>query len=178
MLREVILALLYEYSRMFRAPLAGRKKLQKLVFLVDYDISGEKVRKLNYSGAKFKVLVYGPYSNEVAEEVEKLVEEGYIDEIVVSTGFSPSRMINKFFNELIADDGRTYVYKVKKDPKIYLDKKVRDRIRLVLKKYGKLTGGELEKKVIDKLSLTPDNKEKYFGEPIDKYLIEQRLLEH
>ena len=176
MLREVILALLYEYSRMFRAPLAGRKKLQKLVFLVDYDISGEKVKKLNYSGALFKVFIYGPYSDEIAEEVENLVKEGYIDEIVVSTGFSPSRIVYRFFDELLSEDGRTYIYKVRQRPKP-VKPEVMNRIRYVLEKYGKMTGGELEKEVVNKLSLTPDNKEKYFGEPIDEYLKKQGLLE-
>lgn len=174
MLREVILTLLGEhYSRY--GPLAGRKKLQKLVFLVDYDLSGGGVRKLGYTGAIFKVLFYGPYSDEVAEAVEELVREGYVDETVVSYE-SPSRLVTKWLGELFEEEGRVYVYEPARRVAPELSPEVRGRVVRVVEEYGHMRGGELERLVCEALKLGPEEKVKYFGQPIDDYLRERGLL--
>ncbi|RLE84158.1 MAG: hypothetical protein DRJ67_11015 [Thermoprotei archaeon] len=169
MLKEIILDLLHKYYLRYGRPLAGRKKLQKLMFLVEYDIDGRRVRKLGYTGAVFKVLFYGPYSDEVAEAVEELVREGYVDEIVISHE-SPSRLINRWMGELLEEGGRVYVYEPVRRAGKALPPDVEERVEVVVEKYGRMSGGQLEQLVCERLGLDPETKMKYFGLSIDDYL--------
>jgi len=169
-IENILLCLLSSYFKRYRDWLAGRKKLQKLMFLVDYDIEGEKIRKLGFSGAKFKVLVYGPYSDQVADAIETLVEKGKVEEMVITNGFSPRRLISKYMEELRYEEGRIYLYKPRVRNVPRLPSNVKQRIEEIVEKYGSYTGGELEKLVTDKLGLTPERKEKYFGISIDEYI--------
>jgi len=169
MLKDVLLYLLSYYSSCVQEWLGGRKKIQKLMFLVDYDVEGSAVRKLGLSGAEYKILVYGPYSDDVANAIEELVEEGKVEEIVVSKGFSQRRLTDKFLEELKYEDGRLYLYRpITPAPK--LRPMVKERVEYVVDRYGGLSGGYLEKFISEKLRLTPVVKEKYFGVTIDEYL--------
>lgn len=168
MIKEILLYLLSYYSLNVREWLGGRKKIQKLMFLVDYDIEG-KVRKLGFSGAEYRILVYGPYSDEITNAVEELIEEGRVEEIVVSDSFSPRSLVNRFEEELSYENGRLYLYRPIGDvPR--LNTKARLRVEYVVDRYGRLSGSRLEVFIAKRLGLTPEIKEKYFGMPIDEYL--------
>ena len=168
MLKGVVLRLIADhYSR--HGPLAGDRKLQGLTFLVDYDLSGGRVRKLGYTGAEWRISFCVPHSEEVKEAAEELVREGLVDVIVVSHE-SPSRLINRWMGELLEEGGRVRVFSPARVARPELPQEVLERMETVIEKYGEMSGGQLEQLVCERLGLDPETKMKYFGLSIDDYL--------
>lgn len=180
---NVLLYLILKHFDMF-GEVYGRKKIQKLVFLLEYTDRGERVvGKRGLVGYKFVIWLYGPYSPDLHEDIEKLVDKGLINERVVGSDsvlhYREARLT------LYNDDGypkTIHIYR----PSIKLRLLYRPTLRKVLssiapeidfivEKYGEKTATELENYVSTLLKLTPEKKIQYLGTDVDKYLVRENI---
>jgi len=76
-LRDIILLIINLHMKYSGRGL-GRTKLMKLLFLIDHDAIKEKLGK-SVTGLKWYKWFYGPFSNGVYPELNKLLGEGYMD---------------------------------------------------------------------------------------------------
>lgn len=88
---KVLLYLLLKFFDMYDKPLYGKKKIQKLLFLVEhYDLdTGRITRSQGLTGYRFAVWSYGPFSKEVYDDLEKIVDNGYVVKKVVGSDTQP-----------------------------------------------------------------------------------------
>ena len=185
--RHELKLLLYLLDRHydFYGELHGRKKLQKLLFLVEhYDPEeGRLTRSTGFTGYKFTIWLYGPYAPEVYDDLEQLVEAGMVRERVVGADSQPR--FHGILLSLYDDDGVAkviYIYSPRRRwPRLLFSKTarravedlpahVRFRVDRILKEYGWMNGTQLEHKVCEMLRLTPEKKLKYMGKTVDEYL--------
>ena len=184
--RYVLLYLLKRFNEVWGDKLYGRKKLQKLLFLIEHlDVSSEKLStSTGLTGYKFIIWLYGPFSPDIYKDVEDLVLEGYIKEEVI--GSDSEIEVNNIRLTLYDDDGSSKVmyiyrpswklrYKLLLRHEDVLNKEERKKIDHIIKKYGGMSASELEQKVLELLNLTPEKKKKYMGKSVDEYLREEGL---
>lgn len=180
---NVLLYLIQRYYDIY-GKLYGRKKLQKLLFLVEHlDLdTGRVVPSRGITGYKFKIWLYGPFSEEVYYDLEMLVEQGLIEEDVIgSDTYVRVRELDVPL-PLYEDDGYPkviYVYYPKRKTLLFpfsgterakLPTELKRKIDQVITRYGNLTPTQLEQEVLKLLKLTPEKKLKYMGLSIDEYL--------
>jgi len=184
--RYVLLYMLLKFYSMYGKPLYGRKKIQKLLFLVEHFDLGSKriVKSRGLTGYRFVVWSYGPFSKEIYEDLEKLVDEGYVEERVVGSDATPE--YEGIVLDLYTDDGfpkRMFIYEPRvRDPSRILgqlEKKLDHRVVTVidgvLQEFGLKMPHELEDFVNGLLKLSPDKKVRYWGIDIDSYLDREGL---
>jgi len=134
--------LLYLLSRLGRCE--GRKKLMKLMFLVEHFDPGlgRLVRK-SLLGDSFLIYHYGVFSFEVMNCYNELVKEGKIREGPLG---------------------------LESDLKVELQEKLRERVDGVIERFGNLTGYELEVRTLKMLGIEPSEKDRYFGRPVESII--------
>ena len=182
----VLLYTIYKYFELYGWPLYGRKKLQKLMFLVEHWDNGRIVKSTGLTGYKFNVWLYGPFSRRLYEDLEFLVDKGFIEEEVI--GFDSRQKVENINLGFYDDNGypkTIYVYKPCKHWEKYLKEiecilskekpEVIRRVSLVLEKFGALSPTKLEENINEMLGLNLRLKEKYWGKPMDSY-IENEVL--
>ena len=82
MLNDIIYLTIKKFMDIWRRPLDGRKKLQKLLFILEYmDLNRRVVRRRKgIVPAKFIIWHYGPFSSDIVDTLDNMVEEGYVAE--------------------------------------------------------------------------------------------------
>ncbi|MCE4611427.1 MAG: SocA family protein [Desulfurococcales archaeon] len=165
--------------------LQGRKKLQKLMFLVEHldPERGRLTPSTGLTGYKFVIWLYGPFSQSIYKDLDRLVDEGFVEEEVVSGERSPRfRNLNLL---LYDDDGYPklmYIYRPTR-PKFLIFKlrrkanmisepspPVKEKIDLILDRFGHQPAWELERNVLEMLGLSPEEKLEWMGKSVDEYL--------
>lgn len=171
---DIVLHLVSLFYRRFRRPLDGRKKLQKLLFLIEHwnPETGEIVPSQKLTGFQFKIWFYGPFSQELVAHVEKLVKKRkLIEECHVYD--LPSSIQGLSLNAY-SDDGtprRIYLYSPGfTTAKEQLAQPLKERLHIVLDRFGERNPIELEAQVNKMLKLTPMKKLEYWGLPVDEYI--------
>ena len=171
--------------------LYGRKKLQKLLFLVEHlnPATGKLTRSSGATGYRFIIWLYGPFSREIYTDLERLEDEGLVNEEVVSGETTPRfQGLNMLLYE---DDGTPkviYIYTPRTPHRrlmrfrvpvgrsseaVNLPTPVRKRIDYVLERYGHMNGTQLEQEVLRMLKLTPEKKMKYMYRLVDEYIVNE-----
>jgi len=164
---RVLYYLIKEFNEQFGKELDGRKKVQKLMFLVEHwnPNTNRIVKSTGLTGYIFKIWLYGPFSESLNEDLMRLKNERLIDEKV---------LIEVPYLSTYIDDGeprRMYLYRVIRSGDLGLPgQEVREKIREVIKRFGHMKPMELELKVCDMLKLTPLKKISAWGKTIDEYL--------
>ena len=119
----------------------GKKKLMKLMFLVEhFDPERRVLVEKPRLGNQFLIYYYGVFSFEVAECYEELVREGRV------AGWPPT--VTSQEGEAALDEGL---------------KRVVDR---VVEEFGGLTGYELEVETLKMLGIEPYEKDMFFGKEV------------
>ncbi len=135
--KNVILYLLRRLS----GQVDGKKKLMKLMFLVEhFDPERRVLVEKPRLGNQFLIYYYGVFSFEVAECYEELVGEGRV------AGWPPT--VTGQEGEAALDEGL---------------KRVVDR---VVEEFGGLTGYELEVETLKMLGIEPYEKDRFFGKEV------------
>jgi len=178
---DVLHYLILRFYDIYGKPLYGRKKIQKLMFLIEhYDLKDKKVRKSKgLTGYKFLIWTYGPFSKEIYDDLDRLIDEELIREEVV--GSDSMSMIEGIVLDSYIDDGypkRMFIYRPNsrhfKDDLDYLKSElsvdVVNTVDNVLRMFGNLMPYELESLVNKLLHLDLPKKIKYWGLSIDEYL--------
>ncbi|ABL89084.1 hypothetical protein Pisl_1937 [Pyrobaculum islandicum DSM 4184] len=150
----------------------GKKKVQKLMFLVEHWDGGRGVSKsLGLTGYRFVVWLYGPYSPQVDEDLEWLVEEGYISERVYGYDSYHSVVADGEVVRLgFYDDDESpkviYVYRPTLRARfVRIGEPLRARIDAVVDKFGRYTANELETLTTAMLGV---EKRKALGKAVDE----------
>jgi len=124
----------------------GRKKLMKLMFLIEhYDLKNKILLSKPRLGDTFLIYQYGVFSFDVMEAYEELLKEGRVSE-----GFSG-----------IA---------VKPGIQIDLDEETREVVDEVVRRFGGYGGYELETLTLQMLGIRPFEKDRYFGRKVQEIL--------
>ena len=165
-------ALIGRFQELYGRPLDGRKKVQKLTFLVEHwsPDDDKVVRSTRLTGYVFRIWMYGPFSEGIQEDLGRLVSEGSIREEVYWYEVTPS--FNNIHLGTYVDDGepkKLYLYSLL-GPKPRLDARLEGKLDVVLRRFGHLTPTELELTVNRMLKLTPLKKVEYWGVTVDEYL--------
>jgi len=187
---SVVLEVVKAHNRLY-GKLYGRKKIQKLVFLVEHLnlATGRAMRATGLTGYSFKVWVSGPVSWELHEDINTLVEKGYLrEEVITADGLDKGRAseleragIQSLL--LYEDDGypkvlfayRPGLPNIFRKPLPRLPGRVKNKVELVVKKFGPMTPDQLEDAVYDILWMSREKKLKYLGYHVDDYLFEEKL---
>lgn len=181
---DVLLYIIRSYYEHY-GKLYGRKKLQKLLFLVEHldPSTGRIVPSTGITRYRFKIWLYGPFSEEVYQDLEKLVDQGLVVEEAMGSDAHVRVNGLEIPLPLYEDDGYPkviYIYYPRRPVfggrKVRLPPQLREKIDLIIRKYGNLTPTQLEKKVLEMLNLTPQKKLKYMGISIDEYLRKERMI--
>jgi len=187
---SVVLEVVKAHNRLY-GKLYGRKKIQKLVFLVEHLnlATGRAVKSTGLTGYSFKVWVSGPVSWELHEDINTLVEKGYLREEVIGAenldkGRASELQRAGVYNLLLyEDDGypkvlfayRPGLLNIFRKPLPKLPGHLRRRVELVVEKFGSMTPDQLEDEIYDILWMTREKKLKYLGYHINDYLAEEKL---
>lgn len=127
----------------------GRKKLMKLMFLVDYyDTNNDKLTLNKTLGNKFFVYYYGVFSREVMDTLLELIKNGE----VVETHYGKLK-INQSTEVSI------------KNPDL------KNKVDAVIKKFGKFEASKLETDTLKMINLTKKSKYASFGVMVDAILL-------
>lgn len=125
----------------------GRKKLMKLMFLVDhYNIELDKINEKSLLGNEYFIYYYGVFSFDVMESYNELVREKKVEN---------SFPIKSSVNE------------------IQLPEEIKRKIDTILKEFGNKSGYQLEVLTLEKLGIKPFEKEKFFGKNIREIIKNQ-----
>lgn len=120
----------------------GRKKLMKLMFLIEhFDLMKDTLKRDKSIGNNFIIYHYGVFSFEVLNSYLDLVNEGKIK-----------------------DDFPVEIKEVREKGK--LPKEIQLRVDLIIKNFGKKTGKELELYTLNLLRLDLKSKKEKFGEEV------------
>lgn len=123
----------------------GKKKLMKLMFLLDhYDIDTKRLSPSSQLGNNFEIYYYGVFSTDVMVTISRLMSE----------------------NKII--DG--YPLKLKEGVQSDLDIKTLERVDYILEKFGNLTGYQLEVGTLHMLGIEPSEKRNYFGKSVKEII--------
>jgi len=189
---SVVLEVVKVHNKLY-GKLYGRKKIQKLVFLVEHLnlATGRAMRSTGLTGYSFKVWVSGPVSWELHEDINTLVENGYLREEVIGAENLDRRRVSELERAgvqsllMYEDDGYPKVL-FAYSPRLLnifrsplplpkLPGHLKHKIELVVEKYGSMTPDQLEDVAYDILWMTREKKLKYLGYHIDDYLFEEKL---
>jgi len=176
--RRVLYALIREFVRVFGRELDGRKKLQKLMFLVEHwDLETGRITKSSgLTGYTFKIWLYGPFCPEINRDLADLAERGIIEEEVYryyeGSQLPKERELPPLSTYIDDGEPRTfYFYRTREDIEVKdLGKEVLKKIFIVVKTFGKMSPLDLELHVCKMLGLTPLKKMLNWGRTIDEYL--------
>ena len=180
MVRESLLYLLYElFSR--RVVVLGRSVFQKLMFLVEFfDPVTEFIVPSSLTGYQFVVWVTGPVSWGLDEDIELLVDGGFLDEKVYSK--DSYRVIDGIDLSFYEDDGHPgVIYKYRRGKKWKrlhvintIDRYVYDRVKWVAEKYGSMNPLELRRTVNDLIELSINDIREYVNRPIEEVILSSK----
>lgn len=169
---------IYKFYEIFRRSLDSRKKLQKLMFLIEhYDLERGIIGKSErLTGYTFKIWFYGPFSFEIYDDLNVLVRNKVIRETVINYDEEP--ILDETLLGSYIDDGEPrkifYYEPIEKLEDIvkYVERNpyLRFKVERILEMFGRLKPYEIEDLVINKLRLTPFRKLEYWGLTIDEYL--------
>jgi len=100
-----LMALVGKFEELYGRPLDGRKKLQKLVFLVEHwdPNKGKITRSTNLTGYVFRIDMYGPYSEGIQNDLGVLVRAGVFREVIYWYEVVPT--FNGIHLDTYVDDG-------------------------------------------------------------------------
>lgn len=163
----------------------GRKKIQKLLFLVEhYDLESNRVvRSQGLTGYRFIVWLYGPFSKDVYDDLDVLVERGLIEEKILGSDSIPQ--VHGIRLSMYDDDGypkTLYIYRPGNPFMVILKPFSRYRlghqvpvdlarkIDQIVQRFGGMSPTKLEEHVNNLLKLTPEKKIRYWGVSMDEYL--------
>jgi hypothetical protein len=123
----------------------GRMKLMKLMFLLEhYNLKKQKLTVEKRIGNNFIIYRRGVFSFEVYKSFLRLVKNKIIEEDrSLGTNFNVKEIQEKVPNELLND------------------------INIIISKFGKLSGIDLELKTLNMLNITKEEKSEYFGLPVE-----------
>jgi len=169
--------------------LYGRKKLQKLLFLIEHldPASRRVVKSTGLTGYKFYIWLYGPFSDEIYGDLEVLINRGGVIEEVIGADTHVRVDEAGVVLPLYDDDEAPkviYVYRPRAGilwwllgrERMSIDARVKEKVDWVLREYGKYAPFELETITIKLLNLTPDKKLRYLGVSVDEYLEKENLV--
>jgi len=123
----------------------GRKKLMKLMFLVEhFDTKNEKVTKNHTLGNQFFIYYYGVFSFDVMKSFTELDREKKIED--------------------------TYLIPLKTKHEVELDEKLREKVDWIVEKFGDLSGYRLETETLRMLKIEPSEKDSYFGKKVEEII--------
>lgn len=124
----------------------GRKKLMKLMFLVDYfNINSEKITKSPLLGNDFIIYHYGVFSFEVMNDFIELVKERKVED--------------------------TFPIKLKrKQEELKLPQSIKEKTEKIGDKFGDENGYQLEIKTLEMLNIKPEEKSRYFGKSVKELI--------
>ena len=126
----------------------GRKKLMKLMFLVDYYDTGNNKLTLNKAiGNQFFVYHYGVFSREVMDGILELIKSGDIIE---------SQYGKLEINQLTTVDIK--------------NRDLKSKVDAVIKEFGGLEASKLETETLRMINLTKESKYASFGMMVDAIL--------
>ena len=129
----------------------GRKKLMKLMFLVDYyDTSNNKLTLNKAIGNQFFVYHYGVFSREVMDGILELIKSG--------------KVIESHYGKLEINPSTTVDIK---------NKDLKSKVDAVIKEFGKLEASKLETETLQMIKLTKESKYASFGMMVDAILVSQ-----
>jgi len=168
--------------------LYGRKKIQKLLFLVEHldPALRRVVKSTGLTRYRFFIWVRGPFSDEILTDLGELVEKGLVVEDVIGADTRVKVDEIGTILPLYDDDDApkvVYIYRPKmsflqrlfRREKIEIDAKVKEKVDWVLREYGRYTPNELEDISLKLLGLTQDKKLRYLGVSVDEYLEREGL---
>ena len=120
-LDKILLYILYKLRKI--RPTIGRTRVVKLLYLSDLISSARTGKKI--TNIKYQYYFYGPYSNDIIEELDMLVDKKIIKDYTFHTnsGIAHDYRLNDEMEEKVKDD----VQKV--------DERQREIIDEVIKKY-------------------------------------------
>lgn len=125
----------------------GRKKLMKLMFLIEhYNLSKKTLDRIKVVGNNFIIYHYGVFSFDVLNSYLDLINEGKLK-----------------------DDFPMEIKIVGKEGKLPGEIKV--KVDGIIKKFGKKSGKELEIYTLDLLGLSLETKKQKFGESVESFIV-------
>jgi len=136
----------------------GRKKLMKLMFLLEHlDIKRKKlVPDKMFTGNNFIIYKYGPFSFQVMDDLDKLKKDGCITE-ENSAGEIKIK---------ITESGK------EKIQNIDIGEGKIERLEMIKNNYCNMTGKQLEDLSLKLLGIKKEDKEKIIGIPVTLFLSE------
>jgi len=175
--QKVLLYLIDLYNHQY-GDLIGRKRLNKLLFLVEhYNPATNELVQTNYTGYTFVVGPWGPFPVGIDDDVSKLELKGLIEEEIVTADMKP--VLNGIELFKYNDDGVQKAVRIYRTTKKYrllnkllkadkvLSKETKSKIEEIIEKYGLMHPDDLElfTKVLSK---TDDLKklDKCLGNPV------------
>jgi len=131
----------------------GRKKLMKIMFLVEHFNPQKKtLHKNNLLGNKFVICHYGPFSFDVRDSFDGLKKEGMVIE-------EPYMIPYKIG---ISNVGIKYLSENEK----HIPKEIKERIEKIIDQFGLKDGNTLEKQSLKLLKISSEDKKELWGEDI------------
>ena len=141
---------------------AGRKKLMKLMFLVEhYDPYIPTLTKKGMLDNTFIIYDYGVFSFEVMRDYTDLIKKNLLIERRVSQ-----------------TENRICINRSKQTPTTDLDETITSRVDKIALDFGARRPRELEISTLKVLGISEKNKAKYFGQEVGQRIDAQFALEH
>ena len=138
-LKKIILYLI----KVLRDSVEGKKKLMKLMFLVEhYDLKEKKLNRNGLFGLDYRIYYYGVFSQQVSDVISDLIKENEIE------------------------DG--FPLKLKRD--VVIDGPIKEKIDSVVEIFGKKGGYLLEVDTLKMLGYDPSEKDKIFGKEVKELI--------
>ena len=133
---------------------AGRKKLMKLMFLVEhYDPYKPTLIKKGLLDNTFIIYDYGVFSFEVMRDYTELIRRGLLIE-----------------QRMSQTENRICINRSKQIPATGLDETVTSRVDKIALDYGDWRPRELEISTLKALGISEENKAKYFGQDVGQLI--------
>ena len=124
----------------------GRKKLMKLMFLIEhYDLKNKILLSKPRLGDTFLIYQYGVFSFDVMRAYEELLKEGKISEDFSGITVRPGVQID-------------------------LEEGIKEVVDGVVQSFGEYSGYELETLTLRMLKIRPFEKDRYFGRKVREIL--------
>jgi uncharacterized phage-associated protein len=124
----------------------GRKKLMKLMFLIEhYDLKNKILLSKPRLGDTFLIYQYGVFSFDVMRAYEELLKEGKISEDFSGITVRPGVQID-------------------------LEEGIKEVVDGVVQSFGRYSGYELETLTLRMLKIRPFEKDRYFGRKVREIL--------
>lgn len=125
----------------------GRKKLMKLMFLVEhYDIELKKLTRKGLLGNTFLIYYYGVFSSDIKDYVTGMTRRG-----VIKDGF-PLETTEKTIG------------------KIEPEQQLKEKVEKIMSVFGEKSGYQLEVETMRMMGIEPSNKKKFFRKPVSEII--------